>query len=117
MVPAHWGLSGKAKEIAKAYYYNDDYEADMKVAELTYLTPYEVELAQLDIKKKYSVIGDLEYLITVLDVELKYSKITREQYNVKVLDAKLSTGSITEKEYDMEIIELMPDGDEKGLRL
>ncbi|HGF4276614.1 TPA: hypothetical protein ACF6L5_001290 [Escherichia coli] len=116
MVPAHWGLSGKAKEIAKAYYYNDDYEADMKVAELTYLTPYEVEVAQLDIKKKYSVIGDLEYLTAVLDVELKYSKITREQYDVKVLDAKLSTGSITEKEYDMEIIELMPDGDEKRLK-
>ncbi|MCU6294993.1 hypothetical protein, partial [Escherichia coli] len=100
MVPAHWGLSGKAKEIAKAYYYNDDYEADMLVAELTYLTPYEVDVAQLDIKKKYNVLETLDYLIAQADVQLKYSKITRDEYNVKLLDAKLSTGAITQKEYD-----------------
>lgn len=116
IVPAHWGLSGKAKEIAKAYYYNDDYEADLKVAELTYLTPYEVDVAQLDIKKKYGVIDLLKYLIEQAAIELKYSKITREQYDVKVLDAKLSTDTITQKEYDMEIIELMPDGDDKRLK-
>jgi hypothetical protein len=116
MVPAHWGLSGKAKEIAKAYYYNDDYDADMLVAELTYLTPYEVDVAQLDIKKKYNVLEPLDYLIAQADVQLKYSKITRDEYNVKLLDVKLSTGTITQKEYDMEIIELMPDSDDKRLK-
>ncbi|EON7637185.1 hypothetical protein FOI42_RS01930 [Escherichia coli] len=116
MVPAHWGLSGKAKEIAKAYYYNDDYEADLKVAELTYLTEYEVDVAQLDIKKKYGVVDTLKYLIEQAAVELKYSKITREEYDLKVLDAKLSTDTITQKEYDMEVIELMPEGDDKRLK-
>lgn len=117
LVPAHWGLSGKAKEIAKAYYYNDDYEADIIVAELTYLTPYEVEKAQLDIKKKYGVISEaLEYLIAIADLDLKYSKITRDEYNVKILDAKLSTEAITKQEYDLEIIELMPDSDDKLLK-
>lgn len=113
IIPAHWGLSGKAKEIAKINYYYDGYEADIRCAPFVYLTEYESDKAIVDIEKKYSKITELEYDLKILDVEFKHKRITEGERNSTSLELRYKHNAIREKDYDAEKVELMEDGDAK----
>lgn len=113
LIPAHWGLSGKAKELAKINYHNSGYEADILSADLIYLTEYEIDKAKMDINKKYNKVTELEYRTGVLDVDLKHGKIVKSELESKVLDIRFELADITEKEYDALRIEIMEDGEDK----
>lgn len=115
LVPSHWGLTGKAKELAKINYYHEGQEADLLSAELIYLTPYEIDKAKIDINKKYNSINELEYEIQLLDIELKHKRISKSEHELKIVDIRFKHNEITEKEYESLKIELMSDGDLKVL--
>lgn len=115
MVPAHWGLSGKAKELARINYYNDGEEADLLSADIIYLTQYEIDKAKIEIKKKYNSISDLDYRLGVLAIDLHHARITKEEHDDNVMKVRLEFDDITEKDYESYKIELLPDGDEKYL--
>lgn len=115
MIPAHWGLSGKAKEIAKINYFYEGYEADVRCAPLVYLTEYEVDKAIVDIEKKYNKLSELEYDLKMLDIELKHKRITEHERDEQALDKRFQHNAIREKEYDAAKVELMEDSDEKRL--
>ena len=63
MMPGHWGLTGKTREIAKAEYELTGYELEEKLLSLK-----EDELDPKDFYKKS------------LDVKLKHKKLTEEEY-------------------------------------
>lgn len=113
LVPAHWGLSGKAKELARINYYHDGEEADLMSAEITYLTPYEIDKAKIEIKNKYKSITELDYRLGLLSIELNYARITKSEFVKKSLDVRFELNDISEKEYETSVIELLPDGEEK----
>lgn len=115
IIPAHWGLSGKAKEIAKINYHFDGYEADVKLAPLVYLTEYEIDKALAEIDKKYNKINELEFDLKVLDIDKKYRRITEDEHAHRVIEVRYKHHDLNEKDYDSAIIELMDDGDEKRL--
>lgn len=113
MIPAHWGLSGKAKEIAKINYEFDGYEADIRIADHIYLTPYEIDKAKVDIQYKYNKLTELQYRTGQLDVELKHGKIVKSEMEAKVLAIRFELHDITEREFDTLSVEIMEDGDDK----
>lgn len=115
MIPAHWGLSGKAKELAKINYYYEGQEADLLSAEYLYLTPYEIDKAKMDINKKYGTISEILYRINLVDLDLKYNRITKDEHSSSVLDIRYELKEISEKEYEAQKVELLPDGMEKHL--
>lgn len=115
MIPAHWGLSGKAKELAKINYQYEGYEADIRCAQHIYLTDYEIDKALVEIEKKYNKLSELEFELKVLDVDLKHKRISTDTRNRKSVEVRFKFHEINEREYDAEIIELMEDGDDKKL--
>lgn len=115
IIPAHWGLRGKAKEIAKINYDFEGYDADIRCADLLYLTDYEIAVAKNEIEFKYRNITDLQYKNNALDIEFKFNKISEVQYKKSILKNKLDSKDITEKEYDLELVEMMEEGDAKKL--
>lgn len=115
IIPAHWGLSGKAKEIAKINYSYDGYEADIRLAPLTYLTEYEIEKALVEIDVKYNKIKELEFDLKVLDIDLKYKRITSDEHALKVIETRYNHHDMKEYDYDSALIEIMPDGDAKRM--
>lgn len=116
IIPAHWGLSGKAKAIAKINYYEtDEYEAAMKCADYMYLTEYEIDRAKNEIGLKFNKQTELQTELTQLDIDVKHSRITPKQREKAALEARLKHHDVTEKEYDAAVVELMEDGSEKRL--
>ncbi|AFA44378.1 hypothetical protein [Klebsiella phage phiKp_21] len=115
LIPAHWGLTGKAKELAKINYYYSGKDADLMSAEHMYLTPYEIDKAKMEINKKYDDISELLYRIGVVDLDLKYNRISKLEHSNLVLDIRYELKELDEKEYEAQKIELLPDGVEKKL--
>jgi hypothetical protein len=114
IIPAHWGLSGKAKIIARINYYStDEYQAAIDCAEHTYLTDYEIDRAKNDISLKYQKVSTLQHKLNALDIELKHGRITDSEKKNSVLATRLEYHDISEKDYDAGIIDLMVDGEEK----
>lgn len=113
IIPAHWGLSGKAKELAKINYIYDGYEADIRSAQHIYLTQYEIDKNLVEIEKKHNKLTDLEFELKILDVELKHTRITERERNLKAVEARYKHHDLTEHDYDAELIELMDDSDDK----
>ncbi|WEM33328.1 hypothetical protein EJP02_267 [Escherichia phage EJP2] len=116
IIPAHWGLSGKAKKIAQINYYStDQYQADYECAEHIYLTEYEIDSARNDIALRHSKIQNLEYRLNKLSIDEKHGRITENEQKNKALDIRLEEKDISEKDYDREKLELLPDGEEKSI--
>jgi hypothetical protein len=84
ILPGHWGLAGKTREIAQA-----EYE----------LTGYDLEVRLLEIKKdEYT---DKEYSRKLADLGLKYNKCTESEYH------RLLTNFIdNEKQRSLAVLEL-----------
>lgn len=116
MIPAHWGLSGKAKEIAKINYYStDEYEAAIACADYIYLTDYEIAKAKNEISLKHHKVTELQYTLNGLDIDLKFSRITELEKEKKALVTRLDYRDITEKDYDAAVVELLPEGVDKEI--
>lgn len=115
LVPAHWGLSGKAKEIAEVNFYYEGLEADLKIAELTYLTEYEVERAKIEINRKYNPTSEYDFNKSIAELDYRMKKISVDEHEKILLELRVKEGLITEKEYDASLIENMADGDDKVL--
>jgi len=115
IIPAHWGLSGKAKELAKINYQYEGYEADIRCAQHIYLTDYEIDKALVEIEKKYNKLSELEFELKVLDVDLKHKRINKSTRDTKSVEVRYKFHELTEREYDAEMIELMEDGDDKKI--
>lgn len=113
IIPAHWGLRGKAKEIAKINYNYSGYEADLLCADLIYLTDNDILKAKNDINLKYNKINEVQHKIAVLDIELKFNRITEYEHKKSILEIRYNNKELSEKEYDYELIELLPEGDDK----
>lgn len=113
IIPAHWGLSGKAKEIAKVNYYYEGYEADIRLAPLVYLTDYEIDKALAEIDLKHNKVNELAFDLKVLDIELKHKRITQDEHTIKVIQTRFKHHDLNEKDYDASLVEIMEDGDEK----
>lgn len=97
--PAHWGLAGRSREIAKA-----EYE----------LSGYDLEKRLLEIKREdYS---ENEYSKKITELEYKFKKIDQFQYyrelaktinddtqrSLALLELDLREGKVTQIEYDKE---------------
>lgn len=116
MIPAHWGLSGKSKEIAKINYYStDEYETAIAIASHTYLTDYEIERAKNDISLKYQKISALQHKLNILDIDLKYDRITEGEKKSSALKMRFDSHDMTEKEYDAAVVDLLPNDEEKRM--
>lgn len=116
MIPAHWGLTGKAKAIAKINHTVDDpFEAAIQCADYEYLTDYEIDRAKNDIRFKFDKIDAIVHKLNIIDIDAKHGRITPSEKPKLALEARLSLHVITEKEYDAGVVELMQDGPEKRL--
>lgn len=115
IIPAHWGLSGKAKEIARINYYFDGYEADTQCAPLIYLTEYEIDKALAEIDFKYNKVEELAFELKVLDIDLKYKRITKDEHAKAAIDVRYKHHELNEQSYDAALVEIMEDGDAKKI--
>lgn len=62
LMPASWGLSGKAYEKAKAeYYYKPGIDLDKRLAEIEFDDEKDVKLAHLEIELKHEKISETQY--------------------------------------------------------
>ncbi|AQW88792.1 virion structural protein [Serratia phage BF] len=115
LYPSHWGLKGQAKELAEIDFYFEGVEADLKRADIMYLTDLEREHAKNEIKFKHNVFDELEYELNKVQIDFEKALIHKLTASQKKLDLQLKYGRIDEKTYDTESIELIQDEDKKYL--
>lgn len=131
ILPGHWGLKGKTREIAKAEYELSGYDLEVRLCQLNHEDQNEYKLHKAAIDHKYNKISDYEYALAaaivnatndhdrekaIAEVDLSYGKIGQKQYDCfmldyvpeeerpsKELEMKLKYGDITKDEYDKSI--------------
>lgn len=114
LIPAHWGLSGKTKELARIdYYVKEPRQAEELRARLID-DPVEMEKSLLRIQNKYKVIPADIYELSMFKLEHEFA--TPEELKKKELDIRWKYKNITEREYLEGVIEYMPEGKEKELK-
>lgn len=111
--PAHWGLKGNNLELAKIDFYYTGIEADLKKADIMFLTEYTREEAKLEILRNAKELPDAEYELKTLKNRLNHNKISDKEYQTEVLNVKFKYHLITEKEKEYSQVELMEDGVDK----
>lgn len=85
-MPASWGLSGEAYEIAEASYYYEGIELEIKVASIKNKNDaYRRQLEINEINRRHSVIKDHEYELNKLDIERSNSKISEYDYKSRLI--------------------------------
>ena len=114
IIPAHWGLSGKSKELARIdYYIKEPREAEEARARLID-DPVEMSKSLLRIQHKYHTITDASYEFSMFKLDNEFA--TEIVLEKKKLEIDWKYNLISEKEYLEGIIEYMPDGKEKDIR-
>lgn len=114
MIPAHWGLTGKSKELALIdYYISDPRHAEERRAHLID-DPVESKKALLRIQHKYHAITDASYEYDMYKLEHEFATV--EELSKKKLDIDWKYKLISEEEYLEGCIEYMPEGKEKELQ-
>lgn len=113
--PAHWGLKGQALEIAKIDYEFEGIDAELKKADIVYLTEHAKEEAKIEILYKAGKKTEAEYKIDNLTNNFNHNRIGEIDYKKNLLKIKFEHHLISEKMMEEEMIELMPDGTEKVL--
>ncbi len=114
IIPAHWGLSGKSKELAKIdYEIKDPRHAEELRAKLID-DPVEQNKSLLRIQHKYHAITDDRYEFQMWKYDNEFA--TPEEEKKKLLEINWKYKLISEKEYLEGKIEFMPDGKEKDLQ-
>src|SRR5450830_1429099 len=113
MIPAHWGLKGRARGLAEIdHYVYDEYAAAILRAQLND-DPIETLRSELNIKRKFNKITQVDYQIEM--IKLIEPLISELDYKKKVLQIRKENNDIGEREAIESEIELLPDGDEKEL--
>lgn len=113
MYPSHWGLKGQAKELAEINFYFDGVTADLKRADIIYLTDLEREHAKNEIKFKHKIFDEFDYELNKVLIDFEKDVINKSEVSNKKLELQLKYGHIDEKTYDIEYIELIQDIDQK----
>lgn len=113
MYPSHWGLKGQAKELALIDFHFDGLEADLKRADIIYLTLHERDVAKNEIRYNHGEFTEYEFEVNKVDLEFKHAVIGKDTVVLKKLDLDLKFHKIDEKEYDKQIVELIKDEDKK----
>jgi hypothetical protein len=104
VLPGHWGLRGKTREIAKAEYELEGYELDCKLLEIKKdeLTEDEFKARSIDIERKHGRVNDYEYkmMLTSLikdDVQREIARLEVEYSNGKIGDLEFQKASANAK--------------------
>lgn len=96
-LPVHWGLSGVAKEIAKAYYEYDGYDLDQKIIEINYKDDeYKKSTLTLSSQLKHNIIDQETYDLKSLEIDKEFKVLDDKQYELNLLDFKLKYNKISE---------------------
>lgn len=96
VLPGHWGLKGKTKEIAKAEYELKGYDLDVRLLEIRKdeMSEDEYKSRSFDIERKYNRINDYEYKLML--ASLIRDEVQRE---VAKLEIEYSNGHMGDLEY------------------
>lgn len=100
VLPGHWGLKGKTREIAKAEYELEGYELDRKLLEI-HKDEYEEEFYEkkvLALDRQYNHITEIEYNRALL----KYLPDKKEA-ELKALELDKIENLISDNEYDKRV--------------
>lgn len=114
LIPAHWGLSGKTKELARIDYYVKEPRHAEELRARLIDDPVEMEKSLLRIQHKYKVVPADMYELRMFKLEHEFA--TPEELKKKELEIGWKYKTITEREYLEGVIEFMPDGKEKELK-
>lgn len=111
--PAHWGLKGQALAIAKIDFEFEGIEAELKKADILYLTEHARAEAKNTILFEAGAKTEAEYYIDGYNNDLEHKRISEYDHKVKVLETQFKYHLISEKTLEESMIEIMPDGDDK----
>ena len=97
-MPGAWGLNGKVRDEAEAYYYYDGEDLDRRLNEIHGRTTAQ---DNLELDRKYGRVTEYEYdkqiaemtpepnrVVALLDVEFKHGKISENAYEKAVATAE-----------------------------
>jgi len=110
MLPSHWGLRGKTRDIAEAYYNLSGKELEYRLLEIEsagILTPQEKANAKrkrLTLDLEYGIIDDRTYDAAI--VALDHPNKKSAEHKQGMLKVRLDHGEIEQYEYDKEIVAL-----------
>lgn len=110
-LPAHWGLKGKTREIARAEYKLEGEHLDRALAKIM-LSGQDYTRRLIEIDKKYGLIDEYEYGIKMIEAE--YAGQTSPESNIAMELKKLayykSHGRISDHEYEKKSATLRGEG-------
>jgi hypothetical protein len=115
LYPSHWGLKGKAKELALIDFNYEGLEADLKRAEVQYLTKYDLQKAKNEIQFNHEEIDEFQYELNKIHIDEEFSVIPSSVVNERSLELQLKFGKIDQQTYDKEYVELIKDEGKKYL--
>ncbi len=110
MLPQHWALRGKNRDIAEAEYSLVGYDLQYRLLEIEYSgirTPIDdknFKLKKLTLDLDYGKIDHFEHDLAV--AALEYPNKKSFEYKRAVLEAKLEHGEIEQLDHDLKLVEL-----------
>lgn len=109
LVPSHWGLKGKLREVALAEYNLEGEELERELLRINLAERTEDEMARVDlqISRKYNHITEEEYERKLLDLSKK--NLTDKEYKLRCLDLDKKYGVISGDEYDKQTAEVQEE--------
>src|SRR5271165_3625933 len=102
-LPAHWGLAGKSKEIAKAEYELEGYELEAALLEIKKdeFEPKELKRKMLDLSLKHKKIAEKDYYRLLADMiedpkqkELALLELDYKEGKVKEMDYQKKSATL-----------------------
>lgn len=97
-LPGHWGLSGPIREEARIYYeITDQREREIALAKLKITNKKDLDLALLEIEKKYNRLSDFDY--DIKKIEILYSD-NPEKYEEEKNELLFKYKLISEIDYE-----------------
>lgn len=107
LLPASWGLKGRARLRAEAEYYLEGYELAMRLTDIDSDSDYDREIAQLSVKLKHDKITDSQAQTEELAIKLRHGKITQTEHDISKLDQDLAAERISQDAYDKRVATIM----------
>lgn len=113
LYPSHWGLKGQARQLAEIDYFYDGLEAELKRADVVYLTKVDREKAKNELRFNNGDINEFEFEMNNVLINFDNAIISKVTAEIDKLNVKLKFGQIDEREYDTAMIEMINDEDKK----
>lgn len=108
-------LTAAEKEVHRMYA-NNPMQLEIGLVRISGLTPYEIDMKVLDIRRKFETINEHELCTGRLQVNLTHGRIvSEEEYKKLMLAAHLKFNKITARDYDMSMLEFITAGPEREL--